>query len=251
MRISLPERLRSGFTLIEVLVVIGIIALLLGFLLPALEKAREKANNLNCAVNLNQIGMALLIYSNDHHGQYPRTIYDPAAPLAFGTNPAAADPFGPGGPQPNDVTAAMFLLLRPGNMPAKIFNEPYGDELENTPDPAPDFSARSNFTEYQKNLGYSYANPYPNLGAVQAGYSLTSKIKGAFVMAADRNPGVAGENSKNHEARGQNVLYADGHVEWQTTTQCGMNSDDIYANKAGVIQASPVDATDSVLLPID
>jgi hypothetical protein len=70
-------------------------------------------------------------------------------------------------------------------------------------------------------------------------------------IAADLNPGVAGRNSRNHEKRGQNVLYADNHVIWTDTPKCGVNQDDIYSNKAGLVSASPVDATDSVLLPID
>src|SRR5437899_2937508 len=93
----------TGFTLIEILVVIAIIAVLIGILLPSLEKAREKANNVSCAANLSQMGLALLIYSDANHGQYPRTVYDPAVPLSFGTNAAAPDPFGAGGPKPNDI----------------------------------------------------------------------------------------------------------------------------------------------------
>jgi prepilin-type N-terminal cleavage/methylation domain-containing protein/prepilin-type processing-associated H-X9-DG protein len=241
----------NGFSLIELLVVIGIIGLLLGLLLPALEKAREEANTLRCTANVSQLGLALSMYSTDNHGQFPRTVYVPDAAIVAGTSAAAPDPFGPGGPQPNDVTAALFLLVRGGNLPPKILNEPYGDEVEDVPDPAPNLSSRSNFTDYKKNLGYSYANPYPSTAAVAAGYQMTNHGHATFVLAADLNPGVAGKNSKNHEGRGQNVLFADFHVQFFKTTTCGENGDDIYTNKAGAIVASPVDATDSVLLPVD
>jgi prepilin-type N-terminal cleavage/methylation domain-containing protein len=246
-----PISTRRGFTLIEVLVVLAIIVLLLALLLPALEHAREQANNLKCAANLTQIGVSLLTYSNDNHGQFPRTIYDPAAPVVFGSNAAAVDPFQPGGPQANDVTAALFLLMRTRRFPAILFVEPYTDEIENSPDPAINPGSRSNFTDYKKNLGYSYANPYASTAAVAAGFQFNNKINPSFALAADQNPGIAGKNSRNHEGRGQNVLFADIHVQWETTTACGVNGDDIYTNKAGAIIASPVDGGDSVLLPTD
>jgi prepilin-type N-terminal cleavage/methylation domain-containing protein/prepilin-type processing-associated H-X9-DG protein len=248
---TLPRR-SAGFSLIEILVVIGIISVLLAILLPSLERAREQANTLRCAANLDQIGVALLIYSNENHGQFPRTVYDPAAPLCAGTNPAAADPFLPGRPAANDETTPFFLLVRIEHMPVKLFVDPYTDEVEGVPDPASDPFSRSNFSDYKNNLSYSYANPYPSKSAVEAGYKMMNKINPAFAVAADLNPGTgAGKNSRNHEGRGQNVLFADGHVDWETTTKCGQNGDDIYTNKLGAIQASPIDASDSVLLPID
>ena len=245
---------RAGFTLLEVIIAIGIIALLLALLLPALERAREQANNLRCATNLNQIGVALVIYSNDNHGQYPRTTYIPGAPLCAGTNAAAPDPFKSGGPQPNDVTAPLFLLMRAEGIPPKIFNEPYNDELVNEPEPTKTPLSRSNFTDYRKNLGYSFANPYPDAHAVAAGYQFLNKMNSAFALAADLNPGTgANQNSRNHEKRGQNVLFADYHVEWKFTALCGVKdergSDDIYTSKTGDIMVSPVDGSTISVTP--
>src|SRR5436309_15214267 len=69
----MPRNGRRAFTLVELLVVIGIIALLISILIPALTRARDQANRAKCMANLRSLGNAWLLYANDNKGWLTRS----------------------------------------------------------------------------------------------------------------------------------------------------------------------------------
>src|SRR3954447_20263117 len=69
----IPRFRRRAFTLIELLVVIGIIATLIGILMPALSAVKREGNKTVCASNLKQIGNAFVLYTQQYKGRYPRS----------------------------------------------------------------------------------------------------------------------------------------------------------------------------------
>jgi prepilin-type N-terminal cleavage/methylation domain-containing protein len=101
---SQRRRTAGGFTLVELLVVIGIIALLVGILLPTLSKARASATRVQCGSNIRQIMMAFTAYAGEFKGRYPQT------------GPEGVSPSGPYWAAPDiflwNITVADYLEKR-------------------------------------------------------------------------------------------------------------------------------------------
>ena len=122
MNTKTKHRRFRGFTLVELLVVIGIIAVLIGILLPSLAKARASATSLKCKTNLKQVGTTLLMYANDNRGWFY-----PVGPNRADGKPATLGYNGPGTDPASIWTFIVFGKTDPpvmvcptdaGNFPA-------------------------------------------------------------------------------------------------------------------------------------
>jgi prepilin-type N-terminal cleavage/methylation domain-containing protein/prepilin-type processing-associated H-X9-DG protein len=120
-RVSMNRAKRSGFTLVELLVVIGIIAVLLGILLPMLGKSRESANRVACASNLKQFYYAIMMYTADNQQTLPgplaKVSVDPYSAYAVfqAAHPGVTEPaLAPGAPLP-DTDVGWWLVRTSAN----------------------------------------------------------------------------------------------------------------------------------------
>ncbi len=241
---------RKGFTLIELLVVISIIALLMSILMPALARVRELASRVVCGTNLSGIGKAMGIYANNNEsGRFPRaggrngilgTVSawnDPDEAVAFASNTAT-------------ITSSLWLLVKGDYATAKQFvcgSDPDTDGQFRIADPYSVWDFGPTPVDY---CSYAYHMPYDDASGFSFG--MTSASNPGLPVAADRNPGDDSENSRAHQDEGQNVLFVDGHVNFERSEggragrECGLNDDDIYSADDGGL--APVDRYDSYLI---
>jgi prepilin-type N-terminal cleavage/methylation domain-containing protein/prepilin-type processing-associated H-X9-DG protein len=206
------QRRPSGFSLVELLVVIGIIAVLVSILMPALGRARENARRTQCASNLRQIGAALFMYLNEWKKLPVRpSPLDTGQPHAFriGSVPSA------------DVADVMERYAG-------------AKQIYFCPDSIDDRSAEANWPVPNGSIASTYALPFwvkETVWLIPKPDCRPSRLNSELLIGQDflgsldtptpltplvwshrmtRDPGTTGRSPF-----GANCLYGDGHVIWK------------------------------------
>lgn len=223
MRILTPHRRNfNGFTLVELLVVIGIIALLISILLPSLNRARESAKSVQCLSNLRQIGQAANMYSNSFSGWVVPQVLDHPSTVAIFWAGLLGDK-SDGGQRyltfGNYVEPPQGVFLCPSAETIQI-----GSSGEIWCDASTGFVWRG--TTYGLNRHLSYANnnrtnPNYRWGKITQIRDASSVFligdgfgNGALMIAThNANPTWFGLPSPRHPGEKWNVCFVDGHAE--------------------------------------
>ncbi len=204
---ALPSRKQEGFTLIELLVVIAIIAVLISILLPALTKARQAAQRVECLSNLRQVHLAFALYAMVNHDEVPlgyrsnrkqfnSMVYSSTALeyVLFGRLYVA-----------HFMTTPQMYFCPAENDPKSMYNTPL-----NPWPPGPDGDP-----SIQVYAGYG-CRPEVNLPDTPAGFATVSmpkltKFKSKAIFA-DLTAMPARVDTRHRT--GINVLYGDGGAHW-------------------------------------
>ena len=239
------RRWRSTFSLREIGAIAAILLVMVGLLVPSLRLARQRGYDGVCAAQLGQIGSGLQTFAVNHDGQLP-------TPDGDGDRWMGRDDDTP----PVSGSSALFKLLKQRHVARPtVFQCPALD--------APSFTYDPSMNDFPKpeTISYSYQHTFGPYRLSLSAPALQAHAA-MMVILADANPLFEGGSfhpdrldrpvSLNHQQRGQNVLYLDGHTQWTAGSDVGVEGDNIYRIDGDVQYAgteAPRTATDTFLLP--
>jgi len=231
-----------GFTLIELMVVIAIIAVLTGILAPAVAMARELARRATCGTNLRAIGTGLSIYAESQgSGSYPYLPLNGATwGVPIGTGRMVDDD--QGRIQGRNPSATLYLLVREGVCKAGAFVCPSTDDRPGTGGDYWDFRSGRNIS-YSLMMPYGPARYFEDTSEsvimladgspyFDSKTGLRNSVSPVNLAGADDEEARAG-NSRNHKQMGQNVTQAGGSTRFVKRADCGVENDNIYTRASG------------------
>ena len=198
----------GAFTLIELLVVIAIIAILASMLLPALARAKQKAQRISCVNNLKQVGTAYRIWENDNGDKYPQQQYQSSGGCMemVGNGSATPPP-----PRPSRAWLPYALMANEMGQSPKVLMCPADDWAANTnfywgssqnptlpttwPTPANTGSFDNTNISYFVGIGAADTQPQSLLGGdrnLGNGGTMTTSTGVVSVPIQDQNYGISG-----------------------------------------------------------
>ncbi|HEY7115460.1 MAG TPA: type II secretion system protein [Tepidisphaeraceae bacterium] len=233
-------RCRRGFTLVELLVVIGIIALLISILMPALSKARDQANRTKCLSNMRQFMTAMIMYTNENKQWLPHcnwlALEQNGGPL-YGTPGwlykwgAVGSPFDGTKPDAVRETSALWPLVKSHD----LYKCPV--QMDVPFDPNAPSRSLSSFLMNGATCSYgSTTHPDWRITAFRSDAILIWEVDEAQGWWNDGS-GFPYEGITKRHGKGGTIAGIDGHAEWMSRRDYRKEAEESDSN--GIVAGNP------------